>query len=134
MRNFPILNDRLLWRMVLVTENSQWHYGKSYERMQEKYRFQVYSSTDLAKGSCDDHLFESKIRCLNGYFICRSAQFEYKNNQLIGSQLMGTSGVKYLPLERIETACPTGLDSPINVSEVQALGLKPGPGFITYES
>ena len=42
---------------------------------------------------------------------------------------MGTSGVKYLPLERIETACPTGLDSPINVSEVQALGLKPGPGF-----
>lgn len=82
------------------------------------------------KGSCDDELFESKIRCLNGYFICKSDRVIYRENRLIGSQLQGSIGVRYLPLNRSKTVCPTGLDSPVNLYEAQSLGLKPGIGNI----
>ena len=100
--------------------------------------FQMVIGSNLKphlKGSCDDKLFESKIRCLKGYFICKSDRVVYRENRLIGSQLVdrkskGTIGVRYLPLDRSKTVCPTGLDSPVNLHEAQSLGLKPGIGNI----
>ena len=95
--------------------------------------FQMVIGSNLKphlKGSCDDKLFESKIRCLKGYFICKSDRVIYRENRLVGSQLQGTIGVRYLPLNRSKTICPTGLDSPVNLYEAQSLGLKPGIGNI----
>ena len=82
------------------------------------------------KGSCDDQLFESRIRCVRGYFICRSDRFVYKDNQLVGTDLLGTIELRMLPLDRLKSICPNGLDSPINSEEVQFLALKPGTGIL----
>ena len=64
-RYFPILNDLMLWRKLGL---------RSYTVMSEmfgnqlfdynKYHLNVFSSTDLLKGSCEDEIFESKVKCL----------------------------------------------------------------------
>ena len=43
------MNDRLLWRLVLLAENNQWHYGEQYITAKADYRPRVYSTTDLFK-------------------------------------------------------------------------------------
>ena len=48
-RNFPILNDRLFWRLVETDPDQQWFYGEKYEPSKDIYRFFIYSSADLYK-------------------------------------------------------------------------------------
>ena len=50
-RNFPIMNDRLLWRWVLLDQTNQWHYGEQYITHKNDYRPRIFSTTDLYKKS-----------------------------------------------------------------------------------
>ena len=48
-RNFPIMNDRLLWRLVLLDSTNQWYYGEQYITEKNDYRPRIFSTTDLYK-------------------------------------------------------------------------------------
>ena len=48
-RNFPIMNDRLLWRLVLLDQTNQWYYGEQYITAKNDYRPIIFSTTDLYK-------------------------------------------------------------------------------------
>ena len=48
-RNFPIMNDRLLWRWVLISPTQQWRYGENYLVAKNDYQPVIYSTTDLYK-------------------------------------------------------------------------------------
>ena len=48
-RNFPIMNDRLLWRLVLLVPTNEWHYGEQYIIPKNDYRPRIFSTTDLYK-------------------------------------------------------------------------------------
>ena len=67
-RYFPILNDRIFWRKLgLKSGIDMWHYGTEYRPFKfETFHLNVYSSTDLLKGSCQESLAESKMKCLKG--------------------------------------------------------------------
>ena len=68
-RYFPIMNDRILWRLWKPTDIYLWTYGPHHTQAYDSRKFymQTYSSTDLIKSSCDrEELFTSKIKCLKG--------------------------------------------------------------------
>ena len=68
-RIFPILNDRVYWRKIdydpLV---HKWYYGINFRPDEfENFHLNVFSSTDLLKGSCDNNLdFQTRIKCMKG--------------------------------------------------------------------
>ena len=124
-RYFPIMNDRLIWRMwnpANIGERYLWSYGPYHENRydSDKFYLQIYSSTDLVKSSCDENeLFTSKIKCLegrremkkvwrsqkiiSGYYLCRD-----KSSVSVGT-----------PID-LDKACPDGITSFLNSSEAFA--------------
>ena len=86
-RYYPILNDRLLWRMWRPADSSErylWSYGPHHNEVPydyEKFYLQTYSSTDLIKSDCDENeLFTSKIKCLKGINYTVSQQLCLNQN------------------------------------------------------
>ena len=45
------MNDRLLWRLVLLAPTNQWQYGEQYTTEKNDYRPRIFSTTDLYKKS-----------------------------------------------------------------------------------
>ena len=67
-RYFPILNDLMFWRKLgLGSGTDMSYFGTEYRSFDyNKYHVNVFSSTDLLKGSCEEELFESKVKCIQG--------------------------------------------------------------------
>ena len=64
-RNFPIMNDRLFWRWVLIPQTEQWYYGENYLTAKFDYQPIIYSTTDLyKKGFHIEHIH----RASEGYY------------------------------------------------------------------
>ena len=62
-RYYPILNDRIFWRKL----DFRSYVGTGYQQSEfNKFYLNVFSSTDLLKGNCDDIVFESRIKCMQG--------------------------------------------------------------------
>ena len=62
-RYYPILNERIFWRKL----DFRSHIGMGYPHSEfNKFYLNVFSSTDLLKGNCDDIVFESRIKCMQG--------------------------------------------------------------------
>ena len=62
-RYYPILNDRIFWRKL----DFRSYVGMGYQQSEfNKFYLYVFSSTDLLKGNCDDIVFESRIKCMQG--------------------------------------------------------------------
>ena len=71
-RYFPIMNDRLLWRMWKPSDLFERNINKKDPYDYGKFHLLTYSSTDLVKSACDENeFFVSKIKCLKG----KSADF-----------------------------------------------------------
>ena len=124
-RYFPIMNDRLIWRMwkpADIGERYLWSYGPYHKNRYdaEKFYLQIYSSTDLVKSSCDENeLFTSKIKCLEGSREIRKV----KRSQKIfsGYYLCRDSSIASVgtPID-LNEKCPDGIHSFLNSSEAIA--------------
>ena len=65
-RYYPILNDRIFWRKL----DFRSYVGIGYQQSEfQKFYLNVFSSTDILKGNCDDDVFESRIKCMQGNIL-----------------------------------------------------------------
>ena len=119
-RYFPILNDLMLWRKLGL---------RSYTVMSEmfgnqlfdynKYHLNVFSSTDLLKGSCEDEIFESKVKCIEGEpFTVQSlpCKLSIETFDFVGYAMCGNNTI-YLPLQELNATCQISVYSPLDSSE-----------------
>ena len=120
-RYFPILNDLMFWRKLgLRSDTVMSHFGTEYQSFDyNKYHLNVFSSTDLLKGSCEDEIFESKVKCIEGEpFTMQSlpCKLSIETFDFVGYAMCGNNTI-YLPLQELNATCQISVYSPLDSSE-----------------